>query len=122
MSETTFARPASPCSARSERLLCMLKRIAIVLLLLTIPTLSTLAKTNWYLPQADTAHYLNGAIKMKVTHARSLAAWEPPLPAAQLVPPPVQIMAVKPEQPQTSVPLIGITAVPQHRPPPSAVL
>jgi hypothetical protein len=116
------ARFAVPRSAHSERLRCILKRIAIVLLLLAIPTLSTLAKKSWYLPQADTAHYLNGAIKMKVTHARSLADWEPPLPAARLAPPPVQIITVRPAQPKTSVPLTGITAVPQHRPPPFAVL
>jgi hypothetical protein len=100
----------------------VLKRIAIVLLLLAIPTLSTLAKKSWYLPQADTAHYLNGAIKMKVSHARFSADWEPPLPIAKLVPPPVRIAAVAPAQPEAFVPLIGITAVPQYRPPPFAVL
>lgn len=100
----------------------MLKRIAIVLLLLAIPTLSTLAKTSWYLPQADTGHYLNGAIKMKVSHARFLADREPPLPVTQLFPRPVQIATVAPARPKAFVPLIGITAVPQHRPPPFAVL
>jgi hypothetical protein len=100
----------------------MLKRIAIVLLLLAIPTLSTLAKTSWYLPQADTAHYLNGAIKMKVSHARFLADREPPLPVAKLVPPPVQTTTIRRAQPKPSVPPIGVTSFPRYRPPPFAVL
>jgi hypothetical protein len=100
----------------------MLKRIAIVLLLLAIPALSTLAKQSWYLPQADTGHYLNGAIKMRVSHARFLADRKPSLPTAQLVPPPAQTTTIGRAQPRPSVPSIGITAVPQHRPPPFAVL
>jgi hypothetical protein len=119
MSETNVARSASSRSARSERLRRLSKRIAIVLLLLAIPTLSTLAKKSWYLPQTDTAHYLNGAIKMKVSHARLLADREPALPAAQRVPPPVQSGTIGRAQPKPSLPSIRITAVPQHRPPPA---
>ena len=119
MSETNFARTAGPRSALSERLPCLLKRVAIVLLLLAIPTLSTLAKTSWYLPQTDTAHYLNGAIKMKVAHAPLLAEREPLPCVAQLIPPPVQISRIRQAQPKPSVPSIDITAVPQYRPPPS---
>lgn len=122
MPDTSVARSVSPRSVRSERLLCTLKRIAVILLLLAIPTLSTLAKTSWYLPQADTAHYRNGAIKMKLTRARSLADPEPPLPIARLIPPPVQVTTIGPARPKISVPLIDITAVPQYWPPPFAVL
>jgi hypothetical protein len=122
MPETNVVRAASPRSARSERLLCMLKRIAIVLLLLAIPALSTLAKTSWYLPQADTAHFLNGAIKMKVSHARFLADREQSLSMAKLVPPPVQAATIRRAQPKPSVPPFGITAFPRRRPPPFAVL
>ena len=118
MPETNVFRAPSPRSACSERLRCLLKRLAIVLLLLAIPALSTLAKKSWYLPQADTAHYLNGAIKMKVSHARLLADREPPLPIAQLVPPPVQTRTIERAQPKPSVPSIRITAFPQYRPPP----
>src|SRR5580692_611266 len=121
MPDTKAVRVAvSP--ARSERLLCLLKRIAIVLLLLAIPALSTLAKQSWYLPQADTGHYLNGAIKMKVSHAGFPADREPALPVAQLVPPSVQTVTLRPTQPKPSVPAIRVTAVPQHRPPPFAIL
>lgn len=122
MSETKAARSASPRSAPSERLRCILKRIAIVLLLLAIPALSTLAKKNWYLPQGDSGHYLNGAIKMQVSPARFLADREPPLPVAQLALPPAQTTTIGRAQPKPSVPSIGITAVPQYRPPPFAVL
>ena len=122
MSETNVARSASPRSSRSERLRCILKRIAIVLLLLAIPALSTLAKQSWYLPQADTAYYLNGAIKMKVSHGRLLADREPPLPVAQLAPPPPLTTTLGPAQPKPSVPSLRITAVPQYRPPPFVVL
>jgi hypothetical protein len=97
----------------------VLKRIAIVLLLLAIPTLSTLAKKNWYLPQTDTAHYLNGAIKMRVSHAPLLAEREPLLRVVQLVSPPVQTGTIGRVQPKPSLPSILITAVPQYRPPPS---
>jgi len=96
--------------------------MAIVLLLLAIPTLSTLAKKSWYLPQTDTGHYLNGAIKMKVSHAPFLADREPPLPVSQLVPPQQQTATIGRAQPKPSVPSICVTAVPQHRPPPFAVL
>lgn len=122
MPEMNVVRVANPHSARSERVLYIVKRVAIVLLLLAIPTLSTLAKKSWYLPQTDTAHYLNGAIKMKVSQARFLADREPLLPIAKLVPPPVQITTIERAQPKPSVPPIGITAFPQHRPPPFAVL
>ena len=80
----------------------MLKRIAIVLLLLAIPTLSTLAKKSWYLPQADTA---------SLPERRDQNEGVPcPLPGgpgaasarAQLVPPPVQIATVAPARPKLS--------------------
>jgi hypothetical protein len=122
MSETNVARSSAPRTAGSERWRCLLKRIAIVLLLLAIPTLSTLAKKSWYLPQADTGHYLNGAIKMKVSHAPFLADREPPLPAAQLVPPPQLTATIRRAQPKPSVPSLDITAVPQYRPPPISVI
>jgi hypothetical protein len=100
----------------------VLKRAAILLLLLAIPVLSTLAKQSWYLPQADTAHYLNGAIKMKVSHAPLLEHWEPSMLAAKLVSlpaAPVQQETIWRENPDVWVPDIGITLSLQHRSPPS---
>jgi hypothetical protein len=41
-------------------------RALVLLLLCAIPTLSTLAKDSIYLPQSDTAHFINIAAKMKV--------------------------------------------------------
>lgn len=118
MPGTNAAQFASTRSARLERLRCALKRIGIILLLLAIPTLSTLAKTSWYLPQADTGHYLNGAIKMRVSHAPVLTEREPLPSVAHLIPPPVQMTTIRREQPKPSLPSIEITAVPQYRPPP----
>ena len=99
-----------------------LKRTALVLLLLAVPILSTLAKDSWYLPQGNTAHYLNPAIKMKVSHAPLLVRWEPPMPTANFFPPPAPTVRVTREVENPPVPDIGITLSLQHRSPPTAVL
>jgi hypothetical protein len=102
----------------------LLKRAGLILLLLAVPVLSTLAKTSWYLPQADTGHYLNGAIKMKVSHAPLLTRWEPPVPAATLIPPiPLETQKrIVREYVAPPIPDIGVTLSLQHRsPPPSLV-
>jgi hypothetical protein len=122
MFETHVAGTPSPRSVRQERLRCLLKRTAILLLLLAVPALSTLAKTSWYLPQADAGHYLNGAIKMSVPHARFQADWEPPLPPMKILPPPAPIADLQPAQPKPSGPDIAITTCLRHRSPPFAIL
>jgi hypothetical protein len=99
----------------------VLKRTAVVLLLLAIPILSTLAKQSWYLPQADTAHYLNGAIKMKVSHAPLLVRWEPTVPVVKFVPPPSPFEKTKNEEPNPPAPDTGLAISLQRRPPPSAI-
>lgn len=104
--------------AASNRWPCFFKRAAIVLLLLAIPVLSTLAKNSWYLPQTNTAHYLNGAIKMKVSHAPLLARWEPPMPPEKLDPAPATNAPVPPERPRPKVRDIGVILSLQHRSPP----
>jgi hypothetical protein len=121
MQEMKIVRAANPRAARSERVLGMPKRVAIVLLLLAIPTLSTLAKKSWYLPQTDTARYLNGAIKMRVTHAPLLTDRAPLLATVNVVPPPVET-AIRPAQPKPSGPDIAITVSLRHRSPPFALL
>lgn len=122
MSEPNVIRSAARRSARSERMLCLLKQVAIVLLLLAIPTLSTLAKKSWYLPQSDTGHYLNGAIKMKVKVARCLVDRVPAAPSAKVVPPPVPVSPVCLQPIEPSGPDIAIVIALQHRSPPFAVL
>lgn len=121
-------RPVRPAPGRSETAAqwpCIIKRTAVVLLLLAVPLLSTLAKDSWYLPQANTAHYLNGAIKMKVSHAKLLVRWEPPMPTMKLVPPPMprEVLArIGAERLDPLVPDIGVTLSLQHRSPPSYLL
>jgi len=117
-----FARSTSGNSGSARRWREVSKRAAVVLLLLAVPILSTLAKNSWYLPQADTAHYLNGAIKMKVSHTPLLVRWEPPMPTAKVFPPPASTERVVPEVPNPPVPDIGITLSLQHRSPPTALL
>jgi hypothetical protein len=116
------ARPMKGGSDSVERWREVSKHAAIVLLLLAVPILSTLAKNSWYLPQADTAHYLNPAIKMKVSHAPLLAQWEPPIPTAKFFPPPEPTKRVEHEVPNPPVPDFGITLSLQHRSPPTALL
>jgi hypothetical protein len=122
MPETNVFRALSARSAPSERLLCLLKRIGIVLLLLAVPALSTLAKESWYLPQADTAHYLNGAIKMKVSPTKLAVNREPLLLMAEVVPPLPQTSSIRRAQPKPSGPDIGIIISLRHRSPPLAFL
>jgi hypothetical protein len=96
--------------------------MAIVLLLLAVPALSTLAKQSWYLPQSNTAHYLNGAVKMRVSQAPLLTNWRP-LPAlATLVPQRAENRMVRRAEPKPAMPDIGITVSLQHRSPPIALL
>ena len=99
----------------------VLKRTAIVLLLLAVPILSTLAKQSWYLPQANTAHYLNGAIKMKVSHAPLLVHWQPSVTIVKFVPPaPPETFRHK-RSIDPPVPDLGVTLSLQHRSPPSSL-
>src|SRR5579864_8339912 len=44
------------------------KGALLILLFFAVPTLSTLAKDSWYLPQSNPGHYLNIATKMQVRH------------------------------------------------------
>ena len=52
-----------------QRFVRALHRVLALLLLISVPGLSTLAKINWYLPQSNPGHYLTTATKMKVAHA-----------------------------------------------------
>jgi hypothetical protein len=89
-----------------------------LLLLLAVPALSTLAKQSWYLPPADTCHYLNGAIKMQVDHPGLLADSKPLLPAAKVVQPKPEGLMLQPVRPEPEIPRIALTAsVPLRSPP-----
>jgi len=92
------------------------------LLLLAVPTLATLAKKSWYLPQSNPGHYLNIASKMQVRHCPSVLAKTPLQAIAKLGPPqPVSrgIREADLEPPKSS---IGLTVSRQHRSPPTLFL
>lgn len=109
-------------SERHQLWLKWSKRVAVLLLLLAVPALSTLAKDSWYLPQANTGHYLTGAIKMKVVHSRLLAGHRPLLPVAKAVPPLPEVPKVRPSEPELSVPSVAVTVSLRHRSPPAPIL
>lgn len=94
------------------------KGALLALLLLAVPTLATLAKDSWYLPQSNPGHYLNIASKMQVPHCpivfektplEATAKLKPPQPLAQRIP---EADSVLPK------PSIAVTVSVQHRSPP----
>lgn len=96
----------------------LLRQFVVLLLLAAIPLLSTLAKKDWYLPQASTAHYLNGAVKMKATHAAVASDLAPCLPAFKLTSPAARTEKLLTAEPDISAPEIGIVISLLHRSPP----
>jgi len=98
------------------------KRGLLILLLLTVPTLSTLAKDSWYLPASNPVHYLNIASKMQVPHC-PLVLHKAVLDfVAVLIPfrPICQRMRGRDLEPPA--PSIAVTVSLQHRSPPALFL
>jgi hypothetical protein len=122
MKRTNFVELSGHRSSDAARWMRLLNRAAVVLLLLAVPFLSTLAKKSWYLPQSDTAHYLNGAVKMKASHGPILVSREPSRPAAELVLPPVLLGSLRPEQTKPSGIDLAVLISLRHRSPPLAAL
>ena len=107
----------SPACVRSRWRVA--QRAVILLLLLAIPTLSTLAKTRWYLPQADAGHYLTGAVKMKVAHSPIVFEGLPPQTDVRIAPPQQPAIRVtRPIEPAPEIPSISVRVSLQHRSPP----
>jgi hypothetical protein len=115
VSNPTFAMD----SVHGNGLLCFLRRVAVVLLLLTVPALSTLAKNSWYLPQADTGHYLTGAVKMRVAHSPELLDSRPLRLIADVISPQPQIRKHQEPEFAPEIPSVGVTVALQHRSPPT---
>lgn len=96
-----------------------LYRVLALLLLISVPGLSTLAKINWYLPQSNPGHYLTTATKMKVAHAptvksdvlRSFPRW---VVSTQL-----ESAVFSEERQETLIPRMLLTVILLHRSPPS---
>jgi hypothetical protein len=98
-------------------------RIVVLLLLLAVPTLSTLARNSWYLSLSDPGHYLLTASKMKVAHP-------PVLSGEELLQPVVTLSEIEPEpaakrcfiQDDAKTPLgVKIPIQIHRRPPPSSL-
>jgi len=109
--------PASHCTR--EVTFRFLHRAALLLLLVAVPILSTLAKNSWYLPQADTGHYLTGAIKMKVSGPPAIVHREPLRPVATLEIPKPRIEVVREVEVAPPVQFISLTICLQYRSPPA---
>jgi hypothetical protein len=91
------------------------------LLLFAVPTLTTLAKNSWYLPQSNPVHYLNIASKMRVPQVAVVLNKAPLQPIAMLIPAPEVIRSTQEPDWQPPKPSIGVTVALQHRSPPSSL-
>jgi hypothetical protein len=92
------------------------------LLLFAVPTLSTLAKNSWYLPQSNPGHFLNIASKMQVPHLPVVLKKAPLRPVAKLIPSPELIPSTREPDPEPPKPSMGVTVSLQPRSPPSLSL
>jgi hypothetical protein len=94
------------------------KGALLALLLFAVPTLATLAKNSWYLPQSNPGHYLNTASKMQVRHCPVILE-KTPLQATTKLPMPQPIArSTREADSEPPKPSIGVTVSLQHRSPP----
>jgi hypothetical protein len=111
--------PATSRSVIAKRFGRRVNQTTLLLLLFAVPALSTLAKTSWYLPQTDTRHCLNNAVKMEVVHSHFVfngALLQPIAKVAPLLP--EARRASRQAQPELSAPSIALIVSFQRRPPP----
>lgn len=104
-----------------ERLKRFFNRTIVLLLLFAIPGLATLAKDSWYLPQADTGHYLTAQVKMNVVHSSVVLDQEPPQTVAAILPIKHQATVNPRRETETPVTWIRLTVSLQHRSPPTSL-
>jgi hypothetical protein len=103
-----------------KRLAPFVRGALFALLLFAVPTLTTLAKNSWYLPQSNPVHYLNIA-KMRVPQVAVVLNKAPLQPIAMLIPAPEVIRSTQEPDWQPPKPSIGVTVALQHRSPPSSL-
>lgn len=101
-----------------SRLAPFVRGALLVLLLLAVPSLATLAKNSWYLPQSNPVHYLNIASKMRVPQVALVLNKAPLQSIAMLIPAPEVIRSTHEPEPEPPKPSIGVTVALQHRSPP----
>jgi hypothetical protein len=90
----------------------------LVLLLFAVPTLATLAKDSWYLPQSNPSHYLNIANKMQVPHCPVILKKAPSRVFVKIVPMLQPVRTARERDSVAATPSIGVTVSLQHRSPP----
>jgi hypothetical protein len=91
----------------------------LALLLFAVPTLTTLAKNSWYLPQSNPGHYLNIASKMQVRHCAVILDQAPLEATAKLErPPQPPARHIREADWEPPKPSLGVVISLQHRSPP----
>ena len=111
--------PAHGEPIRTERLRLLARRATLLLLLITVPGLSTLAKKSWYLPPSNPGHYLTVASKMNVARPAAVFDATPLQGFASIVLPRPQTRTRLPIDATPFARTMGATISPQRRPPPS---
>jgi hypothetical protein len=99
-------------------------RLLVLLLVCAVPILSTIAKDSIYLPQSNTAHFINIAAKMKAADAPAVVLTQPQIaePVTTLELPRPEISIVRQDELEApSVPRVSLTVCLQHRSPPFAL-
>lgn len=104
-----------------SRIAPIVRGALLALLLLAVPTLATLAKNSWYLPQTNPVHYLNIASKMQVPHVPVVLDKTPLQLIAMLIPAPEVVRSMQEPDFEPPIPSVGITVALQHRSPPSSL-
>ena len=109
----------SPHPGSTERRKILIQRILLLVLLLAVPALSTMAKTNWYLPPGSAGHHLTAAVKMKAAHPPVIAQQQPVLPAGFVLPVTAEPPVFRPVELETFPLATAFSIDFQHRSPPA---
>ena len=120
VAEMDLDRQSGSSASRSVGARVVLTRVLALLLLCAVPTLSTLAKGSVYLPQCDTAHFINIAAKMKVADAPVVVS-QPQIAeclVAVAIPQPEIRVVRQDELEAPPVAKVSLTVCLQHRSPP----
>lgn len=94
----------------------------LALLLFAVPTLSTLAKDSWYLPQSNPVHFLNIASKMQIPHCGVVLHKAVVHTTAKITPLQPVAWNTLVREPAPRKPSIGLTTSLQLRSPPAILL
>lgn len=98
----------------------LIRRTILLLLLLSVPALTTLARNNWYLPRTNPGHYLTTASKTKVAPC-SVQDSQPPVEpiAKEEAPPRPEPVRIRRSESAPTIVWTDLPLVVQRRPPPA---